>query len=197
MKLRVIASLLSVLACSAQAAAPAHYSVSSLGDLFGASMNNAGQVVGGFLSGQYAGQAGIYSNGVASTLAGLSDVRMLTGINDGGQMIGNVGSYADQGFIYSGGTMTMLSRPGSTFSAVGINNAGVVGGTNTSASSLGGFTNNAAIYANGTISEANFGGRVTRVSGINENGAIYGSAATANGLVAFTYENGVMTDYSS
>lgn len=198
MKLRVLASLLSVLVCSAQAAAPAHYSVSSLGDFYARDMNNLGQVVGGFISGQYAGQAGIYSNGVASTLAGLSGVSTLSGINDSGQIVGNAGTYESEGFIYSGGTMTMLTPSGNgTFSAVGINNAGQVGGTYYGSGAGGEYTDDAAIYSNGSISHANFGGLLTRVSGISENGAVYGSAGTADGMVAFTYQNGVMTDYSS
>lgn len=194
MKLRLLASILSVLTFSAQAAAPGQYSVTSLGALTGLDLNNHGQVVGYVSSGAGAQQASIYNGGVVSAIAGATGVSVANGINDAGQISGYFGQYSEHGFLYSSGSLTSLNM-----TVVGIDNQGNVGGTAAEQLPFGSYKEYAAVYANGQTTMGSLGGQYIHPIGMSKDGTLYGFGNTADsvGMNPFTYKNGVMTDYSS
>ena len=194
MKLRLLASILSVLAFSAQAAAPGQYSVTSLGSLVGLDMNNHGQVAG-YTVASGSQQAAIYNGGVVSAIAGTTGISFANGINDAGQISGNFGDSADRGFLYSSGSLTAIAG----FEAYGIDNQGNVAGILTHAGPFGIYTTTSSLYANGQTTDVSLGGQFMRTIGISKGGTMYGfgNPPDSGAMNPFTYRNGVLTNYSN
>lgn len=194
MKLRVLASILSVLTFSAQAAAPGQYSVTSLGSLVGLDINNHGQVAGyTYASGSQ--QAAIYNGGVVSAIAGTTGISFANGINDAGQISGNFGEYAERGFLYSSGSLTAIAG----FEAYGIDNQGNVAGILSHSGPFGANTTTSSLYANGQTTDVSLGGQFMRTIGISKGGTMYGfgNPPDSGAMNPFTYRNGVLTNYSN
>lgn len=194
MKLRLLASILSVLTFSAQAAAPGQYSVTSLGSLVGLDMNNHGQVAG-YTLGSGSQQAAIYNGGIVSAIAGTTGISFANGINDAGQISGNFGEYADRGFLYSSGSLTAIAG----FEAYGIDNQGNVAGIAGHSTEFGGYTSTSSLYANGQMTDVSLGGQFMRTIGISKGGTMYGfgNPPDSGAMNPFTYRNGVLTNYSN
>lgn len=194
MKLRLLASILSVLTFSAHAAAPGQYSVTSLGALTGLDLNNKGQVAG-YISGSGGQQAAVYKSGAVSTVAGATGTSFANGINDAGQISGNFGDYAEQGFLYSSGSLTAIAN----FEARGIDNKGNVAGILTQQLPFGAYSTTSSLYANGQTTDVSLGGQFMRTIGISKGGTMFGfgNPADSGASNPFTYRNGVLTDYSN
>ncbi|MBX9791381.1 MAG: hypothetical protein K2Y37_20870 [Pirellulales bacterium] len=95
-----------------------------------------------------------------------------TGINNGGQVIGDFRSPAPHPRLYSGGTMLDMGMIGGFFQtgyANGINNGGLVVGTTTSG--------HAFLYSGGTVHDLGLGS----ANSINDAGDIVGSALFQDG----------------
>jgi probable HAF family extracellular repeat protein len=127
------------------------------------------------------------------TLGGIASAA--TGINDLGQVVGNLFPTASgdfHAFLYSGGRMTDLGTfGGSSGSATGINDSGQVAGTTSKANGL-----HAVLYSGGgTTDLGTLGGNYSQGYGINASGQVVGEAYTAGGEIhAFLYSGGAMTD---
>lgn len=195
MKLRLLASVLSVLTFSAQAAAPGHYSVTSLGGMTGLDLNNHGQVVGYLWDSASAqSQAAMYNGGVVSSIAAATGQSIANGINDAGQISGNFGQYGGTGFLYAAGSFTAFSN----LETVGIDNNGNVAGTTYEQVPWGNPIAYAGLYSNGQITQVGLGGEYMHPLGISKGGTMYGFGSTASDhMNPFTYNAGVTTNYSS
>lgn len=114
------------------------------------------------------------------------------GINDAGEVIGNVDEgFWLTGFVTVGGQPRRLDNFGGyRTTAVGINNAGHV---------LGRAGPHAVLYADGrTRSLGTLGGAWAQPAAINDAGQIVGLSQTASGAThAFLYENGQMRDLTA
>lgn len=185
-KLSFIASLiLSAASLPALAAAPSQYNISYLGNFFGSSMNNAGDVVGGIVGpgGMY--EVGLYSGGTLRNLGAPGGNAVTYGINDAGQIVGRTG--ASEAFIYANGSFNLFA--GASSVATGINNAGQVTGERTVGDNSYGF-----VYENGKFTDlvpATPG--ISTGIAINNLGQVGGK--TSEGIVAnpVIFNNGVPT----
>ena len=155
-------------------------------------INNAGQIVGSSLAGQF-----LYANGVFTFISLPGDA---TGINDLGQLVGsfteNVGTTSfTHGFLDANGVLTTIDFPGAnqrSTHAHGINNAGQIVGFFADSSGVHGF-----LDTNGAFTPIDVPGTfITQAYGINDAGQIVGSAGnTCPGTHAFLYSNGVFTTF--
>jgi len=166
-------------------------------------INDAGQVVGYFSTGDDASHPFLYSGGVMADLGTLGGpTGAAFAINNLGQVTGWAettktffGPIA-HAFLYSNGTMTDLgiagapSNPGSA--GFGINDVGQITGS----ASFGKGENNAFLYSNGvTTSLGTLGGDNSFGQAINNAGQIAGYSETNTKFIAdhpFLYSNGVM-----
>jgi probable HAF family extracellular repeat protein len=159
------------------------------------SVNNAGQIVGGFQDSTGAqgfhAHGFLYSGGSFTTIdvpGATSGTTVAGGINDANQI---VGWYYDgtgaHGFLYSGGSFTTVDVPGASGTyAFGINDGGqIVGGTGSH-----GFLLN----TDGSFIQIDVpGGFGTTAHGINTIGQIVGGAddgSTEGGYIGFLYSDG-------
>ena len=101
------------------------------------SINNAGQVVGGYSDGNLQTHGFLYSNSIYTTIDDPLGVHgtSLSGINDNGQIVGTYtdSNFKSHSFLYSNGTFTTIDDdPLATYGtteARGINNAGQIVGS--------------------------------------------------------------------
>jgi probable HAF family extracellular repeat protein len=169
-------------------------------------INNAGQVVGQFLTSGNEQHAFVHSGTALADLGTLGGPSSYArGINDAGQVVGvsDTGTDATRAFLYSGGAMRDLGTLGGVHSyAAAINNAGkVVGGAST-ADTFEGILPNAFVYSGGAMQ--NLGtfpaGDSSNALGLNNVGQIVGNSAISTDdppehpFHAFLYSGGVMTD---
>jgi probable HAF family extracellular repeat protein len=139
--------------------------------------------------------AALYSNGTFKSLGNPSSFTNATGINNSGQVVGNILSKGlppqSQAFIYSNGTTQNLGTLGGiASSATGINNAGQVIGNITTASG-----NQAFVYSNGNVQMlGTLGGTFSSAAGINDSGQIVGNFDAGSATHAFLYSGGAMQD---
>lgn len=135
---------------------------------YATSVNNLGQIVGGFLpAGSF-----LYSGGTFSSLPGGNWV---FAINDSGQIVG-VSNGAQQIALYDGGVMSYITIPGATYVFPrDINNLGEIAGEYTSGSGATA-QNHGFVYSNGIVTTID--GPNPQVStlilGINDNGQLVG-----------------------
>jgi len=164
-------------------------------------INSSGQVVGYAFPGNGNSAAFLYSGGVMTNLEPAGTGGAAYGINDAGQVVGDVSNVP---FIYSGGTFTYLPTFGGMFNiATAINAAGtqVVGFSNTAAN--GDTTQHAFLYSNGTLTNLGTFGDYDESSAnaINDSGQIVGLCFSPNGGFgtnnAFIYEDGTLTNLNS
>jgi probable HAF family extracellular repeat protein len=159
-------------------------------DSFASGINNAGQIVGGYLNSNVpgSGQGFLYSGGLYATITVPSATgnTFANGINDRGQIVGvYVGNNGT--FGYSGSST--LSAPGSSStSAQGINGLGQVVGYD-----FVGGTGRGFLYSNGAYTTLNAGAGNTFAYGINNAGQIVGDFGAGPGSKGFLYNNGVYT----
>jgi len=141
-------------------------------------INNSGEIVGSYVD-QVGSHGFLYSGGNYSTIdypgaaaAGLTGLR---GINDSGQIVGDVDENSNVGFLYSGGTFTVIAYPGGNNTIVdSINNSGQIVGSYVDESGAGhGF-----LYSGGSYSTIDYPGAaaagLTGLRGINDSGQIVG-----------------------
>ena len=186
----VLLSLLGL--CRPAAAEYQEYAITDLGIMSGPDsgpydLNNVGQVVG-----YTNGHGFLYSGGTMQELP-LAPV----GINDAGQIVGNV-SYSPHAFLYSGGTMHdlgTLAGPGrepTGSRAYAINNAGqVTGASGAYYAPYSDETNiHAFLYSGGTMHDLGSPGGARSYSiglSINDHGVVVGNAtlSTHGTIVAY------------
>jgi len=105
------------------------------------------------------------------------------GINDSGQIVGDVGF---QGFLYQGGTVGIIDYPGSTNGTrvKGINSMGdIVGAYGPPATGIDGF-----LYSGGTFTSIPY-----EANGINDSGQIVGDFMGVSGFQGFLDVGGTFT----
>ena len=163
-------------------------------------INNSGQIVGYTTipnptnPSQQIGVPFLYSQGVMSLIPQLeaqngASGTAISGINDLGQIVGQIGFQPAQGvfnyhgFVFSGGSLTDIGALSGNASsiALGINNHGVIVG-------LSSLPEHAVVYANGQMSDLNSlvinpvpGMTLTEARAVNDNGQIIGDATAADG----------------
>lgn len=139
----------------------------------------------------------IWNNGTFTKLSFPgSNATVATGINNGGQIVGNYTTVAltpqkSNGFIYNGSTFTTLNVSGAVLTQPkGINNSGqVVGYFESPAASAHGF-----LYSGGTFTTFDYpGATYTNFQSINDSGTITGVAGISGAGVCFVYSAGVFT----
>ncbi len=157
-------------------AAAQSYTVTDLGDLYPAAINNAGQVVGGDT---------LWMNGRTVRLNGLN----ATAINNRGQIVGFRGNGTGSGateknvhaFLWQNGKMRDLGTPRmpSQFYARGINDQGQVVGDSYRAPLL--WQNGRITYFPKLSKDPPYTQMPSEASGINDNGWIVGNSSARNG----------------
>ncbi len=157
-------------------------------------INANGEVAGDFLlAGSPIRHAFLYKNGTMSDIGTFQGYQsMANGINDVGQVVGNlkVEGGIGRAFLYSNGSMVMLDTlGGSGNSAMAINNYGQIAGSSQLA---GNNSSHACIYENGSILDlGTLGGTNSTAFAINDHGEVVGYSDLSNGSSkAFLYSNG-------
>ncbi len=176
------------------------YTLTNLGQRYGAALNNLGDVVGnsaGSVFTRVGGTPYIYHSygPAAGTLIDLSGQvgtsAILTGINDSGQISGTITTPgADRGFVDSAGQVALIATPADApySTTAGINNSGAMIGTNYTTYSGpppapgGGF-----LDAHGQL--INLGAELYPAA-ISGSGIVVGTASVGS---AFIYQDGKMT----
>lgn len=163
-------------------------------------INNAGQIVGAYVTPGGQTNAFVWNNGSLVNLGTLNGGTWSTAnaINASGQIVGTsaTGLNTFAAFFSNGAGMTSLcpSCTGSSW-ANAVNSSGVAAGTFIS----GGYLN-AAEYVNGTaVDLGTLGGVLSAAYGIDDNGDVVGYSYTANNAAshAFLYSNGAMIDLNT
>jgi probable HAF family extracellular repeat protein len=160
-------------------------------------ISSAGQVTGYFADqeGSSIFHAFVYGNG---TMTDLGTGTRALGINNAGQVVGDLPGAGYRAFLYSGGKITDLGTLGGPESrATGINASGQVVGTSDNSPSDNGVTR-AFLYSGGKMTDLGAlpGARQgSGAAGINASGQVVGYSDTASGgFHAFLYSGGVMKD---
>jgi probable HAF family extracellular repeat protein len=185
--------------------APPQYNVIDLTALAGSdsgsanSINNSGQVVGGFQASNTQFHAFVYSAGTLHDLGTFGGTYAgASAINQGGAIAGGATLASNpnisNALVYQNGAVQALpTPPGMSSNASGINGSGdVVGefGPQQPANAYHAF-----LYSGGTMQDlGTFGGRTSWARGINNAGQVVGSADTADSWHAFLYSGGQMQD---
>ena len=157
-------------------------------------INDAGQIVGSYETGEGEPKGFVDNGGVFTTIS-LPGATILSanGINDAGQIVGNLregDTY--QGFLDNGGVFTRISVPGATgtSAANGINDAGqIVGSYRTGdVGAPQGFVDNGGVFTRISVP----GALTSYANGINDAGQIVGTYITAeiNGKELGFVDNG-------
>ena len=160
-------------------------------------INDAGQIVGSYGTGDGEPLAFVDNGGVFTTISAPgATILSANGINDAGQIVGNqrVGDMF-QGFVDSGGTFTTISVPGATgtSAANGINDAGEIVGTYAAGEGgAQGFVDNGGVFT--TISVP--GALATFANGINDAGQIVGNQRVGDMFQGFVDSGGTFTTIS-
>jgi probable HAF family extracellular repeat protein len=149
-----------------------------LGFTFAFGINNGGQIVGSYFTGNVS-HGFIFSDNGYTTLDPPGSLSTgATGINDSGQTLGGYYSGAgNHGFLYSGGTYTTLDIPGPNGTSTepfGMNNEGQIVGFFNAGDGTGvhGFLFSDGVYT--TIDDP-LATNGTEAYGINDNGQIVGT----------------------
>ncbi len=128
-----------------------------------------------------------------------SNGTVATGINNGGQIVGNYTTVPQtpqksNGFIYSGGTFTTLNVSGAVLTQPkGINSSGQVVGYFQSPSNQSP-SNHGFLYSGGTVTTFDYpGAPSTEFLSINDSGTSTGVAVIGGSTVCFVYSAGVYT----
>ncbi|HEX7847157.1 MAG TPA: hypothetical protein VF476_15255 [Chitinophagaceae bacterium] len=164
-------------------------------------MNNAGQMVGECLNGNYVTptsmRASLFSlNGPAIDLGTLGGTRAVaSGINENGQIVGGAETASGEthAFLYENNVMHDLGTLGGTFSnAIAINNRGEIVGRSSLANGIA----HAFLYKDGVMTDlGTLGGATSAAFDINDKGEVVGLSVTSTGQPrGFLYKDGVMTD---
>lgn len=183
------------------------YGVTVLGGAgsYASGINNAGDVVGRFVSGDST-HAFVYSAGGFTDLGTLGGPGSgATAINDSGMVVGwsDTGTGQSHAFLFSGGSMSdlgTLGGPNST--AWSINNRGVIVGSASTADETQSYFQHAFRYENGTMKNLGTlpGGEGSDAFAINNKGLIAGTSYVGPFNVpdypydAVTYGHGRVTD---
>ena len=162
-----------------------------------ASINGAGQIVGGFEDDKLGGEPFIDSNGSFQALGQFGvAASSAAGINNSGQilisdLLGGSGIYNAGALIDTNGATTQLpTLGGSSTDGFAINNSGeVVGWSKTNAN-----VQDAFAYSNGVMTDLDPGVSATATD-INDEGTIVGYYGTGSG--AFINANGLTSNLSS
>jgi sulfatase modifying factor 1 len=209
--LRTCAFVLVLLLGAAAASAQTYHltDLDPLGSNYGyaSAINNSGQVVGSFVTGDVNGAGGIlhaflYSGRVMTDLGMLpgDSGSAATGINARGQVVGfgvtNLGTISNA-FLFSDGVLSDLGTlPGEVSSyASGINDRGEIVGA--SATTNDDSHVHAFIYSGGKMTDlGTLGGSYSSATAINARGEIIGVANTVGDTSThgFLYSHGTMTD---
>lgn len=164
-------------------------------DFTAAGLDGAGRVVG-----TAQGGAAVWSTGGTTYLASLLPGSEGLAINNGGSIVGRVGSDA---FVYAGGAFSIFSVPPAYGTwATAINDAGQVAGFGAA-----GFSETYAfLYQSGVVTQlGSFGGTISVANAINASGHIAGFASRAGDgddwgdprRTASVYRDGVQHDLGS
>lgn len=176
-------------------------SMTDLGTLGGnhseaAAMSDAGHVVGRSQISTSRYHATLWSGGATTDLTPSSDYAMAYGVNDSGQVVGNMDNW--KGFHWQNGVMTVLGDLGGGCSnAADINDVGHIVG---SSCSTPGTPQHATLWKNGAIIDLGLapGMEDSGAAAINSVGQIVGSSGFMDPETyeiisrAFLYENGAM-----
>lgn len=193
---RILALVLSLLACQAQA----QYTITDLGVLPGgistvaSAINNRGQVTGGSVLSVSTTHAFLYSNGQMRDIGTLGgDFSDGASINDHGQIAGtsttipNVGQFDIRGFLYTAGSFQNLGvlDGGPDSEGTAVNDNGVVAGNAylPSPSPVEAF-----IYIGGQIQNLLVGGG-SSATGINDQNEVVGFSDNLVGPIGFLWKN--------
>lgn len=188
--------LLVILACPGLAMAEPFYRMTWLPqDFTAAGLDDAGRVVG-----TAQGGAAVWSTGGATYLASLLPGSEGLAINNGGSIVGRIGSDA---FVYAGGAFSIFNVPPAYGTwATAINDAGQVAGFG----ALGFSETHAFLYQSGAVTQlGSFGGTISVANAINASGHIAGFASRAGDgddwgdprRTASVYRDGVQHDLGS
>jgi probable HAF family extracellular repeat protein len=154
------------------------------------SINNRGQVVGGYNPCGNEGHGFLWADGTLTTIDVPNEFNTdLHGINDHGDIVGSYGSTGLHGFLLSKGTFTQLVAPNTEDQPVpfGINNRGDIVGD------LGGdgFLLSNDRYTLFRVPESGW----TEARGINDRGEIAGFWMDADGVIhAYLFSKGQFTE---
>jgi probable HAF family extracellular repeat protein len=163
-------------------------------------INDAGQIVGFYLTSTNVIHGFVYSHGVFTPIndpsagGGASQGTEATGINNTGQI---VGSYIDasgneHGFLFSNGTYTTIDDPGANGGTglSGINDLGQIAGSGAINSQFDGFVYNGGVFT--TVDDPLGNPTGNAVDGINDSGQLVGTYGTGSGNSSIT--NGYRAD---
>jgi probable HAF family extracellular repeat protein len=159
---------------------------------FAYGINDAGQIVGGYIDSSSNWHGFLDTNGTFTTInvpfGGSSTVAY--GINNAGQIVGGTGPF---GFLDVGGNISPIGFGPAYSSPLGISNSGEIVGSWSAYSTSGGF-----LDANGNSTGVSdpFGSYSTTAYGVNDSGQIVGYFSGGIGIRGFVETNGTYTTIS-